>query len=184
MGGEEGNFWSSCPRGGVMVEEQARGSDWRVSPLFDELLSEGGGKVVALGGFLGPATDGRVRIYADLRLGTYVDLAESDVVRVVDAEMPTDPSTVFFRRDAELTYVQTETMRADEALAAAIAAPVAGEVDCGCASGTGAAARQAGGGPAVDICAWACVERMRICEASSGPIGTLNGAGFTGGSGL
>jgi hypothetical protein len=156
------------------MEEQARGSGWRANPLVEEFLSEGGGKVVALGGFLGPATDGRVRIYASLRLGTYVDLAESDVVRVVEAERPSDPSTVYFRRDAEITYVQSATMRADEALAAAAAAPVAGQAGCGCASDTDAAvARQTGGGPAVDICAWACVERMRICEATSGPIGKL-----------
>jgi hypothetical protein len=156
------------------MEEPAPGSDSRVNPLVRELLSVGGGKVVALGGFLGPATEGHVRVYANLGLGTYVELPESDVVRVVDAERPSDPSTVFFRRDAEITYVQTATMRADEALAAAAAAPAAGPVGCGCASSTGAAAaRQTGGGPIVDICAWSCVERMRQCEASSGSIGRL-----------
>jgi hypothetical protein len=155
------------------VEEQARGSDSQVNPLVRELLSAEGGKIVALGGFLGPAAEGRVRVYADLRLHTYVELSESDVVRVVDAERPNDPSTVFFRREAEITYVQTATMRAEAALAAAAAAPVAGLVDCGCGTGPGAEARQRDGGPVVDICAWACVERLRLCEASSGPIGKL-----------
>jgi hypothetical protein len=155
------------------MEEQAAGSGSRVNPLVRELLSAGG-KVVALGGFLGPATEGRVRVYANLGLGTYVELPESDVVRVVDAERPNDPSTVFFRRDAEITYVQTATMRADEALAAAAAAPPAGSLGCGCASGAGAAvARQTGGGPIVDLCEWSCVERLRLCEVNSGSIGRL-----------
>lgn len=154
------------------MEEQAQGSDLRTNPLVRELLSAGRGKVVAIGGFLGPVSEGRLRIYANLGLATYIELRESDVVRVVDAERETDPSTVFFGRDAEITYVQTTTMRADEALAAVAAAPAAGPVGCGCGSGTGAtAARQTGGGPIVDIGSWACVERLRLCEVNSGPIG-------------
>lgn len=156
------------------MEDQAQGSDLRMNPLVGELLSAGGGKVLSIGGFLGPLTEGRVRLYANLGLATYIELAESAVVRVVEAESETEPSTVFFRGDAEITYVQTATMRADDALSAAAAAPVAGPVGCGCTSGTGAAmARQTGGGPIVDLCEWSCVERMRVCEAQSGPIGRL-----------
>ena len=148
------------------MEEQAQGYDSRVNPLVRELLSAGG-KVVGIGGFLGPAPEGRVRVYANLGLATYVELPESDVVRVVDPKSPSDPSTVFFQRDAEITYVQTATMRVDEAFAAAASAPVASPVGSGCASEVGAAAaRQTGGGPTIDICAWSCVERMRQCEAS------------------
>lgn len=155
------------------MEEQALRPDSRVNPLVRELLSAGG-KVLVIGGFLGPAKEGHVRVYASLGLGTYVELPESDVVRVVDAERPSDPSTVFFRREAELTYVKRATMRAAEALAAAAAAPAVGPGGCDCASGTSAAAaRQTGGGPIVDLCAWGCVERMRLCEARSGLLGRL-----------
>jgi len=157
------------------MEEQAGGAESRVNPLVRELLSAGdGGKVLTIGGFLGPATEGRVRLYANLGLRTYIELPESEVVRVVDAEKPTDPSTVFFRGDAEITYVQTATMRADEAVAAAAAAPASGTGGCGCGSGApGTAARQTGGGPVVDICTWSCVERLRLCAAGSGTIGSL-----------
>ena len=146
----------------------------QVNPLVRELLSAGGGKVISIGGFLGPAPEGRVRVYANLGLGTYVELPEPDVVRVVDAESPSDPSTVFFRRNAEITYVQTATMRADDILSAAGSAPVAGPVGSGCGSDVGAAAaRQTGRGPIVGICEWSCTERLRQCEARSGSIGGL-----------
>jgi hypothetical protein len=159
------------------MQEQAPGSQSHVNPLVRDLLSAGGGgKVLAVGGFLGPAAEGRVRIYADLRLGTYVELAESDVVRIVDAEMPSDPSAVYFRRDAEITYVQTATMRANEALAAAAAAPITAPGGCGC-GGARAAARQqggggpGGGGPIIDLCEWSCTENLRLCQAGSGTLG-------------
>jgi hypothetical protein len=145
----------------------------RVNPLVRELLSAGGGKVVAIGGFLGPASEGRVRVYANLGLATYVELPEDEVVRVVDAETPSDPSTVYFRRDAEVTYVQTATMRAGEAIAAAAAAPPRGTAGCGCGGEAATAARQTGGGPIVDLCEWSCMERMRQCEVNSGTIGRL-----------
>jgi hypothetical protein len=115
-----------------------------------------------------------VRVYENLALTVYVELAEADVVRVVDAERDSGPSTVFFRRDAEITYVQTATMRAHEALAAAVGAPASGSVGCGCGSGADAVvARQTGGGPIVDICSWSCIERMRQCEVGSGTFGKL-----------
>lgn len=156
-----------------MSEKQPKPASPRVNPLVRDLLSADGGKVAVIGGFLGPAPEGRVRIYANLQLRTYVELPASDVVRVVDADAPDQPSTVFFRRDAELTYVQTATLRADQAAdAAAAASPGCG--GCGCGSGRAAeAARQTGGGPVVDLCVWACVERLRICEAQSGALGRL-----------
>jgi hypothetical protein len=159
------------------MSEKSPDSESRVNALVGELLSAGGGgRVFALGGFLGPAADGRVRVYADLRLGTFVELAESDVVRVVDAERETEPSTVFFRRDAEITFVQTATMRVQDAIAAAAAAPVVGSGGCGCGGGSGSTVgRQVGGGagPVVDICSWACIERLRTCEVGKGTIGKL-----------
>ena len=151
------------------MEEEAPNPESRVNPLVRDLLSAGGDKVLAIDGFLGPTTEGRVRVYANLRLGTYIELPESDVVRIVDADKSSDPSTVYFRRDAEVTYVQTATMRAEQAIAAAAAAPAAGQFGCGCGSGRRTAtARQRDDGPVVDICAWACIERLRMCEARTG----------------
>ena len=150
-------------------------------PLVRDLLAAGEGKTLAIDGYLGPAPDGRVRLYADLGLRTYIELAKSDVVRIVDStEVPQGPSVLFFRRDAEIAYVQTTTMRADHALAAAIAAPPLPQSGggCGCAGGKAtpdSIARQSGGGPVVDICSWACTERLRQCAdaVDTGPFRKL-----------
>ena len=84
-------------------------------PLVRDLLAEGGGKILAISGYLGPAPDGRVRLYADLGLRTYIELAKPDVVRIVDSVgVPLGPSVLYFKRDADIAYVQTATMRADQ----------------------------------------------------------------------
>ena len=146
-------------------------------PLVRDLLAAGEGKTLVIGGYIGPAPDGRVRVYADLGLRTYIELATSDIVGVIDStEAPQGPSTVLFKRDAEVTYVQTTTMRADQALAAAMSAPLASKPGCGGAGGadvTTSIARQSGGGPVVDLCSWGCTERLQLCIAGSGTFGKL-----------
>ena len=160
-----------------MVEKSSVSSP-STHPLVRDLLAAGEGKALAIGGYLGPAPDGRVRLYADLGLRTYIELAKPDVVRIVDStEVPQGPSVVYFKRDAEIAYVQTTTMRADQALAAAIAAPpVPQSGGCGCAGGKAtpdSIARQSGGGPVVDLCSWGCTERLLLCAAGSGTFGKL-----------
>lgn len=163
-----------------------------VHPLVRELLPHGVGGAVSLTGYVGPSDRGTLRLYADLSLRTYVEIPLASVVRVVpDRENRNGPSVVLFRTDAEVTYAQTATMRVDQVLAAVAAAPpsASGMSGGGCGGGCGgdgcggggperaeAVARQTGGGtggPTVDLCVWACVERMRICEAGSGTLGKL-----------
>ncbi len=146
----------------------------KINPLVRELMTHGDGKVLSIGGYVGPAGVGRLRLYADLGLRTYIELSMTDIVRVVEPKNgPHEPSTVYFRRDAEVVYTQTATMRADQVLTAVMAAPTTsseGGCGCGCRGGEGArgvAARQSGGGPVVDICQWSCTERLRLCVASS-----------------
>ena len=148
-------------------------------PLVRDLLAAGEGKALAIGGYFGPAPDGRVRLYADLGLRTYIELAKQDVVRIIDStEVPQGPSVVYFKRDAEIVYVQTATMRADQAIGAALAAPPVPQSGggCGCSGGSTTAdsiARQSGGGPVVDLCIWGCTERLLLCAARSGTFGKL-----------
>ena len=160
------------------MNEQQGAEQPEVHPLVRELLSHAAGNVVSIGGYIGPSDKGVLRLYADLSLRTYIELPLGVVVRVVTPEddHKNDPSVVLFRTDAEITYTQTATMRADQVLAAVVSAPpsTASSADSGCGchgeARAGVASRQSGGGPAVDLCSWACVERLRLCEASSGTL--------------
>ena len=158
------------------MAEKSRGGSPSTHPLVRELLAAGEGKTLAIAGYVGPAPDGRVRLYADLGLRTYIELAKSDVVRVIDStDEPQGPSVLSFKRDAEISYVQTATMRADQAIAAALAAPTGTQLGgCGCGGkATDSIARQSGGGPVVDLCTWGCTERLLLCTANSGTLGKL-----------
>jgi hypothetical protein len=67
-------------------------------------------------------------------------------------------------------------MRADQALAAAMAAPLASKPGCGCSGGEdvpASIARQSGGGPVVDLCSSGCTERLQLCAVNSGTLGKL-----------
>jgi hypothetical protein len=129
-----------------------------------------------------------VRLYGNLGLRTYIEPAKSDIVRVIDStEALQGPSTILFKRDAEVTYVQTATMRADQALAAAMAAPLASKPGCGCQGGEdvpASIARQSGGraggrslqlGLQPSACSFALSTAAR--SASSGAISTTPSAG-------
>jgi hypothetical protein len=157
-----------------MVDESSAPSP-SVHPLVRDLLAAGEGKTVAIDGYFGLAPDGRVRLYADLGLRTFIELAKSDIVRIVDStETPQGPSVVYFKRDAEIAYFQTVIMSAEQALAAVLASPPVSQPGCGCGGSKatpGSIARQSGGGPVVDICSWACTERVLTCARGKGTFG-------------
>ncbi|MGI5518460.1 hypothetical protein [Streptomyces sp. CA-106110] len=117
--------------------------------------------MLALDGYVGPAEEGKIRLYADLRLAQYVEIPTDDVVRIVqDTKTPEKPCIVFFKGTAEVTYVQTMTVRAERV---ADMMPAAGSKCAGCSS-SGAAAREVGngGGPA-STCA-SCDTDFALCE--------------------
>lgn len=177
------------------MDEQQSAEQPEVHPLVRELLSHGAGNVVSIGGYVGPSDPGILRLYADLSLRTSIEIPLSAVVRIEPSKDDKNgPSVVLFRTDAEIAYIRAETMRVDQVLAAVAAAPPATTSSdghghgCrgGCGSGSGcacgghgearagAASRQSGGGgPIVDLCSWACVERLRLCQARSGTLGQL-----------
>ncbi len=85
-----------------------------IHPQVRDLLDAADHGAFGIAGYVGPAPDGKVRLYADLSLRTYVEVARSDVVRVVESdEQPQGPSVLYLERDADVTYVQTATMTAD-----------------------------------------------------------------------
>ena len=153
-----------------MAKGRSRSDSPVVNPLVKDLLDAGGGgQVLMIGGFIGPTADDHIRLYADLSLSKYVEIAKTDVVRVVDArEKPDQPCVVFFRSAAELRYVQSLSVRADQVLTALLSRPPSR----GCQGNSpGAVARQTTGGgigPTVDLCEWGCMERFQVCWASAG----------------
>jgi hypothetical protein len=42
-------------------------------PLVRDLLAAGEGKTLVIGGYIGPAPEGRVRLYGNLGLRTYIE---------------------------------------------------------------------------------------------------------------
>jgi hypothetical protein len=83
---------------------------------------------------------------------------------VQDTKAPEKFCIVFFKSAAQVTYVQTASVRAErvvDAMAAAASQPTG----CNCSN---AAARQSGGagrppGPVTSVCTWSCVERYHLC---------------------
>jgi hypothetical protein len=81
-----------------MAIEESRQVNPAINPLVQELLAEGGGKVLRLGGFVGQTRDGYVRLYADLSLRKYIEIAKADIVRVTETpDNPEQPSIVYFK---------------------------------------------------------------------------------------
>jgi hypothetical protein len=143
-----------------MAEVRSKSTSPVVNPLVKDLLDAGGGgQVLMIGGFIGPTADDHIRLYADLGLSKYVEIAKTDVVRVVEArEKPEERCIVFFRSAAELRYVQTMSVKADQALTAFISRPPAR----GChGSAPSVVARESG--PTVDVSEWMCIERAQLC---------------------
>ena len=52
-----------------------------VNPRIEDLLKHGVGKVLMIGGYVGPAADGQVRLYEDLSLRTQIEIAKSAASR-------------------------------------------------------------------------------------------------------
>jgi hypothetical protein len=152
-----------------MAIEESRQVNPAINPLVQELLAEGGGKVLRLGGFVGQTRDGYVRLYADLSLRKYIEIAKADIVRVTETpDNPEQPSIVYFKITAELKYVQEASFRADQAVAAMVST-------CrGCGgqnNATGiAAAQQTGGGGMPSLCEMGCGSDAANCLVYAGGV--------------
>jgi hypothetical protein len=132
-----------------------------MNPIVQDLLNAGP-NLLMIGGYVGPARDRHIRLYADLRLSKYIEIPTEDVVRIVqEPEQSEKPCILFFKSTAELTYVQTASIRADQAMAMA-ASRCTG---CGGSGGRSAeAAREVdGGGPTISICGSQCQEGFGLC---------------------
>jgi hypothetical protein len=150
-----------------MVNENDRSSTPTVNPLVEDLLAEGSGKVLMVGGFVGQTRDDHIRLYADLSLRKYIEIAKADIVRVVETpDKPEQPSIVYFKITAELKYVQEASFRADQAVAAWLS------ICRGCgaqSNATGiAAAQQTGGGGMPSLCEMGCASDAANCVVYAG----------------
>lgn len=150
-----------------MAIEEPRQVSPAINPLVHDLLAEGSGKVLRLGGFVGQTRDDYVRLYADLSLRKYIEIAKTDIVRVTETpDKPEQPSIVYFKITAEVKYVQEASFRADQAVAAMVS------IDRGCggqSNATGiAAAQQTGGGGIPSLCAMGCGSDAANCLGEAG----------------
>jgi hypothetical protein len=85
-----------------------------INPLVRDLLAADG-DVLLMGGYVGPADDPYIRLYADLTLRRYIEIAKKDVVRLIeDPEKPEEPCMIYFRSSAELKYVQIASFKGDQ----------------------------------------------------------------------
>lgn len=140
------------------------------NPLVQDLLAEGAGKVLMIGGFFGQTRDDHIRLYADLSLRKYIEIAKADIVRVVETpDKPEQPSIVYFKITAELKYVQEASFRAEQAVAAWVS-------KCGCgahSNATGIAREIGGDGPVPSLCEMNCLSDAANCIVGSGRLGKL-----------
>jgi len=82
------------------------------NPLIDQLKSAGGGVgTQRLAGFVGRSSDGKIELYTDLSMASFVEIAEADVVHVIDGEKPSDPSQLFVRQDARVQIRHSTTLK-------------------------------------------------------------------------
>lgn len=98
----------------------------RSNPIIDELKAASGSGALKFAGFIGQGAGGRIELYFDLSLGGCIEIAESDVVYVIDGAKPTEPSLVFVRKDARVTARVEMSAEASAGL---------GYAGCGCDSG-------------------------------------------------
>lgn len=71
------------------------------NPIIEQLKGEGG--AVKLAGFIGRGANGTYELYSSLALQGCVEIAVEDILHVVDASDPTEPSMLFVRRGAKVT---------------------------------------------------------------------------------
>jgi hypothetical protein len=123
------------------------------NPLIDQLKSAGGGVgTQRLAGFVGRSSDGKIELYTDLSMASFVEIAEADVVHVIDGEKPSDPSQLFVRQDARVQIRHSTTLK-DLAK---------GGCDCGTPVRTIAQQRNGGGG--FDDTEYDCFGRYARCK--------------------
>jgi hypothetical protein len=140
-----------------------------LNPLVQNLVAEGGGKVLAVGGFVGQTRDDHMRLYADLSLRTYIEIAKADIVLVVETpDKPEQPSIIYIKTTAELKYVQEACFRAEQAVAAMAS------ISCGCGGQSNStrmvAAQQTGGGGVPDLCTMNCLSNTANCLVQAGGV--------------
>ena len=148
------------------MAKQPRPVSPALNPLVQDLLVEGGGKVLMIGGFVGQTRDDHIRLYADLSLRKYIEIAKADIVRVVEIpDKPEQPTVIYFKTTAELRYVQEASFRADQA----VAAWVSRCPGCGTPSdATARAAQQTGGGGMPSLCEINCGSDAANCLVWAG----------------
>jgi hypothetical protein len=150
------------------MAQQPRPVSPTLNPLVQDLLAEGGGKVLMIGGFVGQTRDDHIRLYADLSLRKYIEIAKADIVRVVETpDKPEQPSIVYFKITAELKYVQEASFRAEQAVAAWVS------ICRGCgaqsnAAGTAAQQTGGGGGGMPSLCEMNCLSDAANCIVYAG----------------
>lgn len=83
------------------------------NPIVDQLKDTGG--IVKLAGYVGRGPEGRVELYSDLSMSSSVEIADADILHVIDGEKPTEPSLVFVRKGARVTTRFETTAEATDA---------------------------------------------------------------------
>ena len=137
-----------------------------LNPLVEDLLAQGAGKVLTLGGYVGQTSDDHIRLYADLSLRKYVEIAQADIIRIVETrDRPEQPTIVYFKITAEVKYVQEASFKADQAVAAMAAACHGYGTD---SNATGVAAQQTGGGGIPSLCVMNCGSDAANCLVWAG----------------
>lgn len=95
-------------------QPQSQSDNFPANPLLKKLIEMDGqrcGSTVVLEGYIGPAPEGKFRLYPDLNANIYYEATASDVVHYEVHEKPDVKSKIILVRDALLKYVQ-ENVRA------------------------------------------------------------------------
>lgn len=95
-----------------MSKESSPPEGIEYSPLIDRLISGGAqpGEQVTIVGYIGrSSSDGHVRVYLDLALSSYCDIAASDIVGTasVDSQSEISPSILWLKLGAKIDRVDT-----------------------------------------------------------------------------
>lgn len=82
-------------------------------PLVSKLVA-GSANAMCLRGYVGPSSEGHVRLYPGLDdLSESVEIARADIVHTAEAadSSPPGATSIWVKRDAEVTYYRIETVR-------------------------------------------------------------------------
>jgi hypothetical protein len=121
------------------------------NPIVDQLKSAGVAGTHRLAGFVGRSAEGQIELYTDLGMASCVEVAEADVLHVIEGDKPTDPSHLFVRKDARVVIRHSTTL-----------SDLAGG-SCSCPPQGQVIARQSGGG-GFDDTEYDCFGRYARCK--------------------